>query len=142
MDQTPLAAGKPFITADATSGKFALNIPAPARNTTGPPSDVTASAGGVGSTSSSQVVDFSAVYVAANATDTASSINAKLSAGLHVVLSPGVYALEAPLKLTSNGQVLLGLGMATLIPTQVSERVSVFSPEQLCACGCECFVGA
>ena len=61
-------------------------------------------------------MDFSTVYVA-TANDTAKAINAKLSAGLHVVLSPGVYNLEESLLLTKDGQVLLGIGIATLIPT-------------------------
>ena len=42
----------------------------------------------------------------ASANDTAAVINAKLSAGLHVVLSPGIYKLDAPLQLYSTEWVL------------------------------------
>ena len=45
------------------------------------------------------------VYVANNKTDTAATINAKLSAGLHCVITPGVYQLDAALQLTKEGQV-------------------------------------
>jgi len=64
---------------------------------------------------SSRRVGFESVYVARASEDTAESINAHLRQGLHVVLSPGIYNLSAPLKLNHPGQVLLGLGLATLI---------------------------
>ena len=53
------------------------------------------------------------VYVADSESDSAASINAKLASGLHVLLCPGVYELDAPLRLgvSTSGQVLLGLGM-------------------------------
>ena len=42
-------------------------------------------------------------------------INAReLDAGKHVVLAPGIFELDAPLRLTHADQVLLGLGLATL----------------------------
>ena len=46
------------------------------------------------------------MYVADNTTDTAATINAKLGLGLHVVLSPGIYTLDAALELTFDNQVL------------------------------------
>jgi hypothetical protein len=48
-------------------------------------------------------------------TDTADTLNAALSAGLHLVISPGIYTLSAPLVVEKENQVLLGLGLATLI---------------------------
>ena len=62
------------------------------------------------------VVPFEQVYVARNSSDTSDSINAALAAGLHVVLTPGVYTLMEPLKVNTEGQVVMGLGLATLIP--------------------------
>eukprot|EP00913_Durusdinium_trenchii_P000011 g10.t1 len=47
--------------------------------------------------------------------DLTSLIQAKLDLGLHVVLSPGIYNLTAPLTLSTADQVLLGIGMATLV---------------------------
>ena len=49
--------------------------------------------------------------------DSAAAINAKLSAGLHVVLTPGIYNLTESLLIAHSGQVLLGLGLATLVAT-------------------------
>ena len=50
------------------------------------------------------VYGFEQVYVA-TAADGAAAINAKLQAGLHVVLSPGIYQLDAPLRLGHPNQV-------------------------------------
>ena len=71
------------------------------------------------------VVDFSEVYVADNHTDTATTINAKLAAGLHVVLSPGIYSLQSPLHLSHPNQVLLGLGLATLVAANGQPCITV-----------------
>ena len=45
--------------------------------------------------------------------------------GLHVVMSPGIYHLDEPLTLSHSGQVLLGLGLATLVPTRQNAVVRV-----------------
>eukprot|EP01043_Picozoa_sp_COSAG02_P011236 COSAG02_NODE_410_length_22875_cov_43.282755_17_plen_537_part_00 len=118
VDRAPLVAEKPFISADPITGKFSLNIPAARRNSTGP--DVSN-----GTWTPAPAVGFEQVYVADATKDTAATINAQLSAGLHVVLAPGIYMLEASLVISSHGQVLLGLGMATLIPTGGTPCVTV-----------------
>jgi hypothetical protein len=71
-----------------------------------------------------RVVCFSEVYVTATA-DTADTINAKLAAGLHVLITPGVYLLDKPLRLSTAGQVLLGLGIATLVSANGTAVVEV-----------------
>ena len=55
------------------------------------------------------------------------TINAKLSAGLHVVLAPGIYTLDTALVIAQPGQVLLGLGMATLVSGKGDAVVAVTS---------------
>lgn len=112
VDKTPVIAEKPFITYDAVSGRYALQIPSLQRDRRGP------DFGG------GQRVDFEQVYVASDA-DNASAINAKLRAGLHVVLSPGIYQLEAPLELVKDNQVILGLGLATLVAAAGTAAVRV-----------------
>jgi len=61
------------------------------------------------------IYDFSEVYVA-NHRDTADIINSKISSGLHIVFQPGNYYLNKALTVDTPNQVLLGLGMAILIP--------------------------
>lgn len=103
---TPLIAEKPYIT--SIDGKtFKLMIPAAQSYV----ADVAWSASGF---KAATAVDFSSVYVT-QPTDTSAIINAKLSKGLHVVVSPGIYHLDSALTLSFENQVILGLGMATLI---------------------------
>jgi hypothetical protein len=111
VPSTPVIAEKPFISIDP-AGKYNLHIPHVKRDRVGPDFDV------------GQVVSFDEVYVAKD-TDTAADINAHLRNGLHVVLSPGIYQLEAPLELNKEGQVLLGLGLATLVPAKGTPVVVV-----------------
>lgn len=115
--QAPVSSDKPWITIDAT-GKYSLVIPGVQTDTAG----VDWSLGSGGKT-----VGFEQVYVATNASDTASTINAKLAAGRHVVLSPGVYNLTDTLAVVKSGQVLLGLGVATLISGTGKPVISVRS---------------
>jgi hypothetical protein len=48
--------------------------------------------------------------------DTASTINAALASGKNLLVTPGVYHLNAPLNITRANTVVLGLGLATLVP--------------------------
>ena len=57
--------------------------------------------------------------------DTASSINAKLEEGLHVVLAAGIFNLDAPLQVNSPNTVILGLGMVTLVSSNGNAVISV-----------------
>jgi hypothetical protein len=52
------------------------------------------------------LVPFEKVYVATPSIDTAKSINLKLSAGLHVVMAPGIYHLEDTIVVPNPNQVL------------------------------------
>lgn len=109
VDQTPIVAEKPFITIDS-NGKYYLQVPNPKENSAGPQLTL----------ADTMTYDFKDVFVA-RASDSTSTIVAKLAAGRHVVLSPGIYHLSETLVLTSNNQVLLGLGYATLIPPSNGE---------------------
>eukprot|EP00928_Gymnodinium_smaydae_P065649 TRINITY_DN48752_c0_g1_i1.p1 TRINITY_DN48752_c0_g1~~TRINITY_DN48752_c0_g1_i1.p1 ORF type:complete len:603 (-),score=82.03 TRINITY_DN48752_c0_g1_i1:273-2081(-) len=112
VEQTPVIAEKPFISIDQ-AGKYSLNIPQVKRNSVG----VDFSTG--------TKVDFSQVYVASAERDTAASINEKLGQGLHVVLSPGVYNLDAALLLEKPNQVLLGLGLPSLVSANGNSVIKV-----------------
>ena len=104
----PLVAEKPYITATADGQKFTLMVPGVQANTA---AGVPWSDSGF---TNATAIDFSSVYVT-KPTDTSADINAKLSAGLHVVISPAIYHLDAALVLQYENQVMLGLGLATLI---------------------------
>ena len=120
---TPLIAEKPFISIDS-SGKYSLIVP----------SVKTDSSGTEFTTNTATSIPFENVYVS-SPTDTADIINAKLSAGLHVVLAPAIYDLDAPLELSHDNQILYGLGMVTLRPTKGTAVVNVGNVDGARICG-------
>jgi hypothetical protein len=61
-------------------------------------------------------IPFDQVFLA-RPSDSVDTVNAALDAGMHVVLTPGVYSYDQPLRVTKPGTVVLGMGMATLVPT-------------------------
>lgn len=107
-DHTPVQLEKPYLSI-TMQGKYNLHIPQPIWF-----------GQGVAWNSSQEIIDgFEKVFVATNATSL-SLINAKLAIGRHVILTPGIYHLSSAIRIgwnqTVQQQVLLGLGMATLIP--------------------------
>ena len=58
----------------------------------------------------------SSFYVA-SPSDTAAQINQALTAGKNLLLTPGVYQLSSALNINQHGTVVLGMGLATLVPT-------------------------
>jgi hypothetical protein len=113
ISKTAVIAEKPFVSIDA-SGKYFLNIPTLQKSSSGFNFDDPATK-----------VDFSKVYVADATKDTAETINAKLSQGLHLVLSAGIYELQSPLVVNHANQVILGLGMATLVAANGNAAIQV-----------------
>jgi hypothetical protein len=55
-------------------------------------------------------------FLVARPGDTAATINAALAAGLDLLFTPGVYALEQTIDITRANTVVLGLGFPTLQP--------------------------
>ncbi|CAK0861942.1 unnamed protein product, partial [Prorocentrum cordatum] len=111
VETTPVLAEKPFVSID-DDGKFSLQIPQLQHDRQGYDFSI------------GDTVPFEKVYVA-RATDSAAKINKKLKKGLHCVLTPGIYKLDAPLELNTEGQVLLGLGLATLVATDGTPAIRV-----------------
>uniref|UniRef100_A0A0K6SAJ1 Pectate lyase superfamily protein domain-containing protein n=2 Tax=Chromera velia CCMP2878 TaxID=1169474 RepID=A0A0K6SAJ1_9ALVE len=121
VDETPLIAEKPFLSVDER-GQYSLLVPPVVKGTKGVSFDLSGKGNRrktQGKTKKEQPVqiDFSQVYVANNATDSAESINDHLRLGFHVVITPGVYSLEAPLTVVHENQVVLGIGLPSLIPS-------------------------
>jgi hypothetical protein len=136
VDQTPTIAEKPYIVM-GDNGKYSLAVPTLRVNSSGttwsansaaaasgharatglqqPPLQRAGSAGEGSASAFATTVGFENVYVAKNATDTSATINEKLAAGLHLLITPGIYQLEAALELKQKGQIVLGIGMATLV---------------------------
>lgn len=100
---TKVVAEKPFIV-KTPDGRYSLAVPAVADARCGVDFSLT----------EEELRDFSRVFVA-QPRHTAAEINGKLAEGKDIVFCPGIYQLSETLRVKHCGQVLLGLGFATLV---------------------------
>ena len=107
--QTPVIREKPFLVVDAR-GAWSVRLPALRRMTSG----VTWRGG----ETPGRDIPLSQFYIARPDRDTAATINAQLARGKHLLLTPGIYDLAEPLRVSRAGTIVLGLGFATLRPTR------------------------
>ena len=104
LAQTPVSREKPYLYIDA-SGAWNVFVPSAQTNSAGP----TWANGHTAGTS----IPLSQFFVA-TPSDSVSTINAALSRGLNLLLTPGVYNVDSPIKVKRADAVVAGLGMATL----------------------------
>ncbi|MFF4037408.1 adenylyl cyclase [Streptomyces sp. NPDC001816] len=115
VDRTPVVREKPFLTVDR-HGAYHVFVPALRRNSSG-----TSWADGPVAGHSIPLTEFHV----ARPGDSAASINAALARGKHLLLTPGIYALSAPLRISRPGTVVLGLGLATLQAVKSNSLIDV-----------------
>ncbi len=106
VGQTPVEKEKPYIYIDS-SGDYHVFVPSLQQNTSG----ATWLNGNTPGTSL-PMHDF---YVTQPG-DTAATMNAALAAGDDLLITPGVYHIDQTLQITHPDQIVMGMGLATLIP--------------------------
>ena len=108
LAQTPVSREKPYLYIDG-SGNWNMFVPSPQTNSTGP----TWANGHTPGTS----IPLSKFFIA-TPSDSVSTINNALSKGLNLLLTPGVYNVNSPIKVKRTDAVVQGLGFATLTASQ------------------------
>jgi hypothetical protein len=106
---TPIVREKPYLAVDAAN-HWSLRVPSLRHNATGVSWNSLTPA-------PERSIPFAAIYIAHPNRDTAATLNAQLARGKHLLLTPGIYNLDEPLRVTHPDTVVLGLGFATLHPT-------------------------
>ncbi|GGN34876.1 RICIN domain-containing protein [Streptomyces fuscichromogenes] len=104
--QSPVTREKPFLYVDG-SGTYQVFVPSTRSNTSG----TSWSSGSAAGTS----LSLDSFYVVKPGA-TASQINAALTAGKNLLVTPGVYHLDQTLQINRADTVVLGLGLATFVP--------------------------
>jgi hypothetical protein len=102
--QTPVSKEKPYLYIDR-SGAWNVFVPSAQTNSVGPT--------WVNGHSAGTSIPLSQFFVA-TPSDSVSTINAALARGLNLLLTPGVYNVDSPIKVKRADTVVAGLGMATL----------------------------
>jgi hypothetical protein len=113
---TPIIREKPYLSLDG-NGAYVVRYP--------PLKTVSQSMGWSDAAQKPAVIPMTSFYVAHAASDTADTLNGALKKGLHVLFTPGIYKLTAPLQVTFQNTILLGMGLATLTPSQGTAAVVV-----------------
>jgi hypothetical protein len=103
---SPVTEEEPFLYTDS-SGRYNVFVPAVQDDSSGP-----AWASGQEAGTS---VPLSKFFIASPATPTV-AITAALALGKNLILTPGVYDLDQPIVASRPDTVVLGLGLATLVP--------------------------
>ncbi|MDT8916083.1 RICIN domain-containing protein [Amycolatopsis sp. PS_44_ISF1] len=106
VGQAPVVREKPFLYLD-DAGDYQVFVPSVRTGTSG-----TSWAGGTAPGRSLPIGQFFVAKPGA----TAAELNAALAAGKNLLVTPGVYHLNQPLHVTRPDTVVLGLGIATLVP--------------------------
>ena len=107
LAHTPVSKEKPYLYIDG-SGAWNVFVPSRQTNSVGP----TWANGHTPGTS----IPLSQ-FLIATPSDSVSTINAALSRGLNLLLTPGVYDVDSPIKVKRADAVVQGLGFATLTAT-------------------------
>jgi hypothetical protein len=112
VGETPVVREKPFLQVDA-AGSYSVRVPSLRTNSSG----ITWHGGATPGETPGRTIPISRFYLAHPETDTAATLNAQLAKGKNLLLTPGIYELADALRVTRADTVVMGIGFATLRPT-------------------------
>jgi len=115
VERTPIVREKPFLEVDA-KGNWSVRVPALRANSTG--------VSWHGGATPGRSVPLSSFYIAQPGRDSASSINAQLATGKNILLTPGIYDLTEPIRVTHANTLVMGIGFATLRPSKGTAAIT------------------
>jgi hypothetical protein len=111
---------KPFLQVNA-AGEFSVRIRELLRDSFG--------VSWRGGETAGETIPISRFYIARPEVDTAETISAQLAEGKNLILTPGIYELTAPIRVTRSHAVVLGLGFATLRPMKGTPAMTTADAE-------------
>jgi hypothetical protein len=125
IKETPFVREKPFLAFDEKG--FNVKMPQLKQNCSGPDW-----ASGV---KSEKTLSLDKFYIALPGIDNAETINSALKKGKHLLITPGRYFLDKSLKVTRPGTVIMGIGLATLIPENGNAAMEISDVDGVTICG-------
>jgi hypothetical protein len=116
VERTPIVREKPFLAVDG-KGNWTVRVPELRTNSAG----ITWHRG----STPGRNIGLSKFYIAQAGRDTAAKMNEELDRGKDLLLTPGIYELQEPIKVTHANAVVMGLGFATLRPVNGTAALTV-----------------
>lgn len=110
---TPVVSEKPFLFL-GDDGRYKVFKPAIRRDSRGV--SYTPESMGEG-----EIIDLLDSFLVAKPSTTAAEMNQALESGRNLLLTPGIYKLEAPLTVSRPNTIVMGLGWATIVPPDGAE---------------------
>lgn len=124
--KTPIVREKPFLQVDA-AGAYSVRVPSLRTNSSGTTWHAGSTAG--------ESIPIDRFYLAHPDADTAATINAQLAKGKNLLFTPGIYELTEPIRVTRLNTVVMGLGFATLRPTNGTAAMATADVDGLIIAG-------
>jgi len=115
VDTTPYVREKPFLYFDET-GQYQVFVPGARKDSQG----TTWETGATGDS-----IPLSQFYIAQAGRDSAATLNAALASGKNLLLTPGIYHVDQPVRVTRPDTVVLGIGMPTLFPNNGTSAMEI-----------------
>jgi hypothetical protein len=125
IKETPLVREKPYLVYDENG--FNIRIPDLKKNSSGP--------GWINHVSDKKAMLLDEFYLVKPGTDNSESINSALGKGKNLIFTPGIYSLEKCIKVTRPGTVIMGIGMATLMPENGNTVMEISDVSGVTVCG-------
>jgi len=122
---TPVMREKPFLIFNRPG--FAVNVPQLKENSIG--------VSWLNGFEQVSVLQFSGFYIVKPGVDDSESINARLKDGKNLLFTPGIYFIDKSLKIKRSKTVIMGIGMATLVPTKGNAVLEISDVEGVSICG-------
>ena len=116
VSETPIVREKPFLFVDG-NGNYAVRIPEMRKNSAG----ITWENGPTPGTD----IPIDQFFIAHAGTDNAANMNEAIEQGKNLLITPGLYHLEASIKVTRPNTVILGIGLPSLIPDNGTPALEV-----------------
>jgi hypothetical protein len=124
LDKTPLIREKPYLV--FKKGRYILKLPALRENTSG-----TSWAEGEEESREIPIEKFHIAKPGAGADE----INAALLAGKNLILTPGIYSFGKSIRAAHAGSVIIGLGLATIVPTAGNCAMEIADVDEVTVAG-------
>jgi len=121
----PVVREKPFLYVDAR-GNYLVRLPALRHDSSG--------VNWRGGSTPGRSIPLNSFFIA-HPGDTAAAINAQLASGKNLLFTPGIYELSNPISVTRPNTIVLGLGFATLKPTQGTTALTTADVEGVIVAG-------
>lgn len=129
VENTEKLAEKPFLY--MKDGEYQVFVPAVDNNTKGVSWGEGKDNDGMGKGTS---IPLSKFYIA-SPKDSAKKINAEIAKGKNIYLTPGVYKAEEPINVNKEGTIVLGTGLATIIPENKEAAMKIADVDGVRVCG-------